>query len=151
MRSDWEPRPDGIRIVRGAGPRVPAFAIDRVQPFTGLTVTRSGDELAVRFENTLGRRLAAPVLLVLHYEGCFGKPGTVSSSLIAEAGLTPGQTLTGTLPAYVLKERVPGLRVGETARHRAQSVEVRAAGAGVVFDFDVGLDALGVDVDCPAE
>ncbi len=149
MRDDWVETPEGMRVRRGGGPGLAAFAVDRVVPFAGLTATLEGDDaLRVRFENTLDRTLEPPVEIIVHYEGCYGKPGATSRAFPNPGGLVPGAAVEETLPTFDYRERVRGRGVDDTARHRASSIEVRAKGANVHFDFDVDLDALGVKVEC---
>lgn len=151
MRSDWVESPDGFRVRRGDGPGIAAFEVARTEPFEGLRVALAGDELELRLVNTLPRALAGPVTVSVHYEGCYGKPGTTTRTLVAEAGLEPGAELSGRLPSHAREERVRGRGHDETAIHAADSVSIEARGDDIHFDFDVQLDALGAAVTCPRD
>lgn len=150
MRSDWVLTSSGMRIRRGESPAMKAFEVDRVEPLTGLSARIEGEQLKVSFTNELGVALDAPVELVVHYEGCYGKPGSDSRTLVANEKLLPGATLAGTVPLITEADRVPGNPKG-TRDHRAYSVELRASADGVYFDLDVSVRQLGADVQCPQQ
>jgi len=152
-RSDWVRGPDGVRSRRNDGPGIAAFTVGSVEPFSGLGAVRKGDEIHVELENTLKQPLAAPVELVVYYEGCYGKPGVRTETVAAQAGLEPGKSLSGDFPTITTDRGDPALggRRGKGA-HTASSVEIRAKGENVYFDVDVPLFVYGgIAVDCPKQ
>jgi len=150
MRSDWVVTAGGMRIQRSPSPALPAFEVARVEPFDGLRAEIDGTELKVELTNTLGVALANPVEVIVHYEGCYGKPGTEYRRLFGKQGLAPGEKLSGAVPLITEADRVPG-NPRATRGHSAYSIEVRAKGADVYFDLDVSVHALGADVKCPQD
>jgi len=144
-RSDWVSTPDGVRIQRNQGPRMPSFKVASIERFKGLKAQRKGDQLTVEFTNQLGRPLAAPVVIRVHYEGCYGKPGSTKKEAEHPAALVVGQTFSATFPAIATNPGAPdGRRV-----HSADSIEVGLSGTGIHADLDASLVKLGVDVKCP--
>jgi hypothetical protein len=144
MRSDWVDSKHGFRVLRSASRPAGAFAASRVEPFEGLQVSRAGDSLQVRLTNTLPVALH-DVAIVLHYEGCYGKPGS-SERRESLGTLQAGQTHAASFP--VLDSAVSNRP--ERQPHRADSVEVRAGRQdNVWFDLDWSLSAAGVSVRCP--
>jgi hypothetical protein len=145
MRSDWVVTAEGIRIPRGAR-AAEGIAVERIVPFEGLAVERAGDTLKFALTNALEVPLADKLTLTLHYEGCFGKPGSTMRSQIREGELAPGDTWRAELPAFVHDPE------GQDGRQvfRADSIELRAEGKGVAFDFDAGFHEIGAEgVPCP--
>jgi hypothetical protein len=143
MRSDWVETVAGIRIKRREPP-LPAFSATSLTPFQGLRAERSGSSVRIRFDNRLGRALRPPVVLRLHYEGCYGKPGSTEREHRAERGLPAGAALEAELPAFEeLADRPEGRR-----RHAASWISIEATGDRVWFDFDVDLGDVGASVSC---
>ncbi len=149
-RSDWVRGPDGVRMRRSDGPGIAAFAVERVEPFTGLSAGIDGNGITVELQNMLKQPLAAPVELVAHYEGCYGKPGTRTETATAEGGLVTGERLSFSFPTMTTDHDDPRLggRRGK-GEHAAHSIEIRASGKNVYFDADVPLSVYGIAVDCP--
>jgi len=164
-RSDWVVGKDGIRMVRGypAGTvLVSEFLADSLEPFQGLEASLvvnsmkpvaslgnkpDPEEIVVTFTNTLKRPLEK-VHLQMHYEGCYGKPG--SEMLGHDAGTVPaGGKVTARFPVIALGDRSGGKRPPEA--HLAWSVQVTTASSDTVIDLDVNLPDLGVKVECPRE
>ena len=126
MRSDMVESPDGMRLRRHERP-LDAFEVASIEPFTGLAVTRDGDRAVLKLTNTLGTALSE-VELVAHYEGCYGKPGT-KTVRAGVAALDP-----------------------DASFYRLFSVELRAKGDRVWFDFDARLSELGAEpIQCPED
>ena len=149
-RSDWVRGPDGVRSRRSDGPGIAAFSVSRVAPFAGLGAARDGDSITVELENTLEQPLTAPVELIVHYEGCYGKPMGRTQTAKAEAGLEPGKALAHDFSTMFIDDedsRLGGRR--GRGEHRADSVEIRASGKNLYFDADVPLSVYGLNVDCP--
>jgi len=164
-RSDWVVGKDGIRMVRGAPEGtvlVSAFVADSLKPFAGLEAALvvnstkpiaslgnkpDPEEIVVTFTNTLDRPLEL-LRLWMHYEGCYGKPGTESRA--QDAGtVPPGSKVTARFPVVVLGDRSGGKRPPEA--HLAWSVQVTTSSSDTVLDLDVNLPDLGVKVECPGE
>jgi hypothetical protein len=147
MRSDWVLTAEGVRIPRG--PRAAeGVGVLRVAPFEGLQVARAGDTLTLALTNPFDVPLEGELVLTVHYEGCFGKPGADVRSSTRPDPLPPGETWQVEAPALVHDAAgQPGRQV-----FRADSIEVRAAGNGIVFDFDAAFHELGAQgVACPRE
>jgi hypothetical protein len=145
MRSDWVVTAEGIRIPRGARAAV-GVAVERVVPFEGLAVERAGETLKLALTNAFEVPLADKLTLTLHYEGCFGKPGSAVRSEIRDGELAPGDTWRVELPAFVEDPAGPDGR----QLFRADSIELRAEGKGVAFDFDAGFHEIGAQgIECP--
>jgi hypothetical protein len=138
MREDWIDTPQGILMHQGSGPPLPFFEATVVREIEGFVARREGDQIAVDVTNPLPIPMTA-VEVTLHYEGCFGKPGSIGeTSTVAE--LEPDATTTLTWEA---------LHTRGDRSFRAYSVQWRAAAPHVVFDLDVPLSALGAVVECP--
>lgn len=145
MRSDWVVTAEGIRIPRGSRAAV-GIAVERIVPFEGLAIERAGDTLKLALTNALEVPLADKITLTLHYEGCFGKPGSTVRSEIRDGELAPGDTWRVELPAFVEDPTGPDGR----QLFRADSIELHAEGKGVAFDFDAGFHEIGAEgVPCP--
>lgn len=128
------PKPDKPAASRPRPRLVPAVLVG--------TAARAGDRVC-RTEGDNG-------WINVHYEGCYGKPGTRSQTATADKGLVPGETVAGRFPITVTDHDDPRLggRRGK-GEHRAHSVEIRASGKNVYFDADIPLSMYGIDVDCP--
>lgn len=143
MRSDWVEAVGGVRMLRdGMGGRG-VFRATRLRVWDGLVVTARGGEIAARVTNTFADETLADVDLIVHYEGCYGKPGTQARAASA-ARLSPGDTLEHRFPLVVRGEG----RRGE-ASFVASSVQVRARPGATAFDLDVGLSRWGIEARCP--
>lgn len=140
MRSDWVEGKNGIRIVRGGGADFPAIEVTRVQKLDRLQARADGDDVVVQFSNPLDRPLAN-VVVALHYEGCYGKPGSTVREEGA-AALGPERGLTAKWPS-VLSE--------DGRNYAAQEITVRGTGKDVVFDLQVPLRHFGIKAECPDE
>jgi hypothetical protein len=150
MRSDWEARPGGFRIRRGPPLGIAAFRAVALEEFTGLEADAQGAQLELRLTNTLGQTLVGPITLRVHYEGCYGKPGTLSRSEESARSLPPGATVRASFPTTVT-ELLPAVRSRAAERHayRAHSAQVLAQAPEVHFDLDAPLHVLGASVKCP--
>jgi hypothetical protein len=155
MRSDWANSPQGMRVDRQNHPAIEHFFVTSAEPLEILKVTREGDELVVEFGNPLPFELVE-VGLTVHYEGCYGKPGSMHRSSTAKP-LPVGETMIERFSITAEDEPPEGLRKGgPTARvHLANSLELSArpvaAGPTLHVDLDVPLRALGMSLDCPAK
>jgi hypothetical protein len=146
MRSDWVWSKSGARIRRPVGPS-PAPAVlsaATVERFDGLEVTPSPTDVRIRFKNTLKRDLR-DVTLTLHYEGCYGKPGTSAESRKLST-VRAGQEVTVSWPLVAKR----GMVRGREAFNAAYSVQVSSITPGVHFDLDWKLDPRGLPVGCPS-
>jgi len=141
MRSDWVEGPSGIRVRRADRP-FPAFRVRSVRPFDGVAARLVGDVVTISVRNTLGRALE-DVVVTLHYEGCFGKPGTRQQTAVLGA-LAPGQAGEVSLPGWHHDEDGPRGR----SDYRGWSLRLGTSTAGVTFDLDLHLHRLGVEIDC---
>jgi hypothetical protein len=152
MRSDWVNTPRGIRVQRTTTPSIEHFHVTSVRRLDELTVVREGEELVVTFENPLPFALV-DVRLVMHYEGCYGKPG--STSIEAEAiELAPGAEVTRRFPLIADHEPTGPRKGSPNAReHRAANLVLlvgeQGEGVTVHADLAVSLQDLGIAFDCP--
>ncbi|MFV8755800.1 hypothetical protein ACNOYE_35055 [Nannocystaceae bacterium ST9] len=153
MRSDWVNTPVGIRLDRGNHPAIEHFTVASVEPLAGLRVTREGEELIVEFENPLPFALAE-FGMTLHYEGCYGKPGSTQQSREAKP-LAVGERRVERFAIVDEKLPPPGERKGgRPARfHLARSLELAATpveGSPPLYvDLDAPLASLGLALECP--
>lgn len=156
MRSDWVNTPRGIRVERSRSP-LQHFYATSVRRLDELTVALEGDEVVVSFTNPLPFALAQ-VELELHYEGCYGKPGSTSRTSEAQT-LEPGQTLTHRF-VVIAEQDQPGPRKvgkgGKAAReHLASALVLNLGdqdvpnGAPVHADLAVEFGDLGLTLECP--
>lgn len=147
MRSDWVEGPSGMRIRRGSRVGFGGFHARTVRAIKPLSARRRGDQLLVSFKNTLKVSLG-PTTLRLHYEGCYGKPGSMHEDRRFKR-IKAGQTVTARFPAIGMRAgRGPGRTV-----HRATSVQVLddADKDRVVFDLDWVLRGKGLKLGCPRQ
>jgi len=143
MRSDWTETPRGMRITREPRPSISHFELSAVRPLHELQAHPEGDHIVVTLLNPIPVALR-DVELHVHYEGCFGKPGsTIETTEIGE--LAVGALASARVPRHVTKS---GARPGRES-FRAFSVQLVAEGDRVFVDLDVGLGALGVESECP--
>ncbi len=141
MRSDWRRTPRGTRIERGDRPDFRYFHADTVRPLHELQARVDGEHVVVGLTNPVPVALA-DVELRLHYEGCFGKPGSTSKTkVIGELG--EGAHVEVRLPMWIRSDAAAGRNA-----FRAYSVQLLGKGEGVVLDLDVSLLALGAQVQC---
>lgn len=142
MRSDWEVGLHGMRVRRLDVAPVAGFRADSVKPFEGLTAKLEGDQVVVTFQNTTGAPLEG-VATKVHYEGCYGKPGSVTET-DRVALLKPRSKASARRPQTVMKEARRMVRP-----HVMRAVSVVAKGPHVVFDLTVDGLELGAAVECP--
>jgi hypothetical protein len=146
MRSDWVHTPVGLRVRRTASAGVAHFFVTHVRRLDELSATLDGDEILTSFRNPLPFALTG-VRLRMHYEGCYGKPGTrmLESEPVT---LAPGEALEHRFAIFVDE--------GQAGRnnHRAAALALEIAGsegppdAVVRVDLDVSLGRFGIDFDC---
>ncbi len=143
MRSDMVFAKEGFRLRRAGAASLVAFEAARVEGLTGLRLARSGEKVSVGFQNTLGRTLEK-LVLTLHYEGCYGKPGSATREHRVER-LASGATASCELPALVVEAGGPrGPRV-----HHAFSLQLSAVAPGLHLDLDRRLSDEAAAVPCP--
>lgn len=149
MRSDWVVRVDGTQSLRSTRDDVGTFVVDSIRALTPaeLGAQRRGDRIAVHFRNPLAIPLHE-LQIAVHYEGCYGKPGTLVEASEA-SDLAPGEVreLEVDLIALRARSRASSRRVD--GAHVARSVEIRASAPRTYFDLEVPLAGLGVDTACP--
>jgi hypothetical protein len=143
MRSDWTNSPQGIRVDRGDHPAIEYFMVTSAGPVDAFVVVQKGEELHVRFENTLSFALGR-VGFVAHYEGCYGKPRSTQRGYDGKP-LGSGEAIEASFPI---------LDVVESARvHLIDSIELKvekvADSPTLHVDVDAPLSAFGVDLACP--
>ena len=141
-RNDWIRAKDGIRYKRDlTAPRYD-LKIKHIKPFTGLKARFDvmTDTVTVTVDNPLPQAMV-DVSLVLHYEGCYGKPGTMK--LTRPLGrIEPGkQVVVETLPARRLRETTKG------NEHALAYIQVVTPAAPVI-DIDVKPAAVGALITC---
>jgi hypothetical protein len=137
MRSDWVEAKSGFRVRRNTLP-FQAISSGYVQRLTGFAVTATKDTLTVTFTNPFTRALK-DVTLRMHYEGCYGKPGTRAKDQTF-ATVAPGKAVKASFPKLVGPDGggptgVRG-RGGRPGDHAAYSVSVNGSAPLVTFDFD---------------
>ncbi len=142
MRADWTQGMTGMRIQRSPGPGFAAFKVQSIKPWTGVSITRKADKVLVSLRNELGLDLHH-LTLRLHYEGCYGKPGTTARSE-SRPVLRVGQMFKATFP--ILSYRA--LHGGKRA-HRASAITLSGQTPGVALDFNWSLYKAGAGVQCP--
>ncbi len=154
MRSDWVNTPQGLRIDHQGHPAIEHFFVSSAEPLTQLVVTREGDELVVEFTNPLPFELAE-FAMTIHYEGCYGKPGSTQQSRAAKP-LAVGERRTERFPMLAEQTSAEiGERKGGPAAHvhLAKSLELSAKpgpGAPTLHvDLDAPFAAFGVSLECP--
>lgn len=143
MRSDWRTTPRGMRIERGPAPALDHFRVDAVRRLHELQAHADGDHVVVTLINPVPVVLA-DVELRVHYEGCFGKPGSMATAtVIGDLGV--GAQASARVPMLSQRAGAPD------GRHefRMYSVQLLGRGEGVVIDLDARLGPLGVEVECP--
>lgn len=145
MRSDWVEGPSGMRIRRSSKVGFGGFHARLLRPIKPLSARRRGDRLQVRFKNTLKVPLGKTTLR-LHYEGCYGKPGSMHEDRSFKR-IKAGQTVTAHFPAVGRRAgRGPGRSV-----YRASSVQVLSDTdkSVVAFDLDWRLRGKDLKLGCP--
>ena len=145
-RSDWIFGKTRVRLWRNraqGSKSILYFQAAKAEEFTGLKVKKVGDKLEVTFENVFSKPL--PELVVtLHYEGCYGKPGSFSNSKKLGT-LAPGQKVTSSFGLFYSKEmqgRLQGMQ-----HHFPYSIQITTLSKEIIFDFDWPLRHLGIK--CP--
>ncbi|TVQ90004.1 MAG: hypothetical protein EA397_13680 [Deltaproteobacteria bacterium] len=141
MRSDWVEGPSGIRVKRRAPP-FEAFRVRSVEPFDALTARVEGERLHLALANPMGEPLDE-IRMTVHYEGCFGKPGSQTRE-IAHGALSAGATAEVDAPIHLHDDDAPTGR----ADYRAFSVRLDARADGLTFDLELTLPTLSVSVEC---
>lgn len=143
MRSDWRQTPRGILVVREPAPSIEHFEVQALRPLHELSARLDADAVMVTLQNPVPVVLE-DVSLRVHYEGCFGKPGTTTKTHeIGKLGLGAVAS-TRVVQQTTEADSPPGRRI-----FRAASVQLVGRADGVVIDLDVPLRALGATVDCP--
>jgi hypothetical protein len=145
MRSDMVETPRGMRLRREPATSMPHFRVDELRPLAELEVEEIDGKLAVEFRNPLPVELRG-VTLVMHYEGCHGKPGTAQETS-AFGALAVGAGMRASFPLLVDAERGPG----RLEPHRASSLQILANGERAHFDLDVRLSSAGATTRCPGD
>lgn len=146
MRSDWVEGKGGIRVRRADSPFA-NFKHSSIEELKGLTVTLQDQpvgppKLNIRYHNHL--MPLGNVTLTVHYEGCYGKPGSTSDTHKV-GSLGTGDSFSHALAAIVSRDKNPR---GKT--YRAASIQLRAEAPGLHLDFDVPLSAWQAGVSCPS-
>lgn len=145
MRSDWRTTPRGILIERSPSPSLSHLRMEAVRPLHELAVRKDGDHVVVTLQNPVPVVLSG-VELRVHYEGCFGKPGTrAETTAVGELGV--GAQASARMPQLSANDGAPE----GTRDFRAHSVQLVAQGEGVVIDLDVPFSDLGLETKCPGD
>lgn len=146
MRSDYRSTPRGIRRRRDRGAGILCFDVEQVRVLHELSVVLDDDALLVRVTNPLPFDLAA-LGFVVHYEGCYGKPGAERIACPPEP-LARGSTRSARVPVLVTREHA-----GFELHHLAHAIELRAeavAGAPTLYvELDVPIARIGPTLACP--
>lgn len=147
MRSDWVNTPRGTRVRRTEPTGAGHFHLTSVRRLDELTVATDGDQIIASFQNPLPFALTG-VRLRMHYEGCYGKPGTTSRES-EPVTLAPGERIDHEFPRIDEREGDERRRL-----HRAAALVLVVGGsegpsdAKVWVDLDVSLARLGLEFDC---
>jgi len=142
-RMDWILSKNGMRLLRKIPQLRPgSFSVVRAQAFDGLGVKLDGEEILVTLTSHLPVDLS-DLELVVHYEGCYGKPDSVAKSQ-SFGVLSAGKTVTARFPTRHRLEKNPGsLWPAEGRRdHVAYSLQLRSKDPRVLVDLDLPLSAL---------
>ncbi len=144
MRSDWVITAEGMRIPRGTR-AAEAVAVERVAPFDGLHVDLRNAMLQISLTNPFEVPLEG-LIITVNYEGCFGKPSSDARTTPHARALPPGETWRTEAPLFIEDPDAPtGRQV-----YNSSSIEVRARGQDIAFDFDATFHEIGVpSVSCP--
>ena len=134
-----------MRLRRDPATSLPHFRVDELRPLAELDVRDVDGELAVEFRNPVPVELAN-VTLVMHYEGCDGKPGTAHETHVVGV-LAVGAGTRASFPVIVQAERGPG----RLEPHRASTIQILATGERAHFDLDVRLSSVGATTKCPTD
>jgi len=145
-RNDWIFAKNGVRLQRTwPQPHPAAFTALEVKAFDGLTVRRDGETLHLRFTNPFEDITLDSVEVQIHYEGCYGKPGTRTRH--AKLGMVaPGAYVDVEQPTIAIDEDGPRGRIV----HKAWSVQATCLSEGYNFALDAPLRLFeSGGVDCP--
>ena len=142
MRADWTQGLKGMRIKRGPGTGFAAFELATIKPWSGIAIKRQGDEVVLTLRNDLGVDIRH-LTMRLHYEGCYGKPGTMVRSETRPI-LRHGDSTTARFPAIAWRK----IRKSKRA-HAAAALTLHAQSPGIAFDFNWSLFKAGARVSCP--
>lgn len=152
LRSDMVETPDGIRHDRGLRPEIPGFLASKVEPYTGLKVTKEGEAMVFRFENTTQRTMN-DLVLTAHYEGCFGKPGAkqnASEAIVLEAGKSTTFRVPPHLTTATSAPPRKGAKGNNRGTFRLDALSVSGKGNNLWVAIDTRLSSLSVEVaPCP--
>ncbi|MEM7154371.1 MAG: hypothetical protein AAF799_16105 [Myxococcota bacterium] len=142
MRSDWTPTPRGMRIDRRPAPMAQHFEVAAVRPLHELSIKPEGEFVVITLNNPVAIELR-DVEMRVHYEGCFGKPGSRVET--SEVGvLAPLAQISTRAPKLLEGSGPPG-----RSTFRAHSFQLVARGEAVTIDLDASLSAMGIDNQCP--
>ncbi|NVB41116.1 hypothetical protein G6O69_24970 [Pseudenhygromyxa sp. WMMC2535] len=156
MRSDWVAGPRGFLVDHGTRLDLEHFSVASVRPLDELSIRREGQELVVEFENPLPFALEDLGMRV-HYEGCYGKPGSTSLDTEVLARLEPGARVERRFPVLAEQDHPGPRKAGPSARQHLASALVIAvggaetpAGAQLHVDLDLPLRSVdGLALACP--
>jgi hypothetical protein len=139
MRSGWIETPDGI-VTRRAAPPLRGLKVASIRTWSGLSAAIAGRHVSLHLKPDLGDATLRDAELVVHYEGCYGKPGTAQETFqLGELGPKAGAGAAAPLTT----------RKGNHD-YALASVELRGELEGLHVALDVPLGALGVSPpDCP--
>jgi len=144
-RSDWRVDEDGrLDIVRGGQPPFRTLRPSKISVVEGFSIEAEGTELVVVFENSLGVALE-DVKFSLFWEGCYGKPGTMSR--VNEVGkMAPGEKKTLRFPLVHITGEEPVSIKAHTRHsrrlHAADSFRIDAGGKDLYFDAEIPIPDL---------
>jgi hypothetical protein len=142
MRNDWIRTRSGMRYDRNLKAPTHDLKATDIKAFDGLKLQfdAAADTVSVRLHNPLAQPMN-DVTLVLHYEGCYGKPGSVTKRHpigIIQPGKSAG--ITGQ-PARVMRKQGRG--------YEHVLLYVQAVSKGVpILDIDAPTRALGTTIEC---
>ncbi|MCO4763327.1 MAG: WG repeat-containing protein [Myxococcales bacterium] len=113
-----------------------AIVATEIAPWHGLSVRERGDVIEVRVTNTFAH-LWPTLDVVLHYDGCMGKPGSMAKRQRADR-IAPGQSVVIRFPKHA----------GARRDHRASAISLRVLRGRVIVDVTQALRRQGIRVQC---
>ena len=141
-RSDWRVDEDGrLEIDRGGQPPFGTVRPSKISVVEGFSIEVDGTDLVIVFENSLGTVLE-DAKFSLFYEGCYGKPGTMSR-VDTVGKMEPGAKKTLRLPLVNITGEEPVSIKAHTRHsrrvHAADTFRIDAHAPGIYFDAEIPI------------
>ena len=142
MRADWQAGMSGTRVRRSPRPGFAAFKASAARKWSAIGARLVGGTVVIKLRNDLGVDLKQ-LTLQLHYEGCYGKPGSMVRSQ-TRALVRRGATIEVAFPTLA-RQKIRG----DNRAHTAAALTLTSANKALAFDFNWSLWRAGVRVACP--